>query len=88
MFGVGVVPCVSQAESQRETETEEKGRWTERREQVTQEGRCETQGKDGEEREKKKGCEAHMFMLSVGKSEDEASNPKWTTAAPQPTLLS
>lgn len=33
-----------------------------------------------EERKKKKegGCEAHMFMLSVGKSEDETRDPKCT----------
>lgn len=69
---------MSLAESQRETETEKKGRWTEPQEGVTQEGRCEMQRKVGEERKKKRDCEAHMFMLSVGKSEDETRDPKCT----------
>lgn len=79
MFGAGVVPCVSEAETPRETEMEKKGRWIKRQEEVTQDSRCETRGKVGEARQ---GPEEHMFMLSVGKSEDETSNPKWTTDAP------
>lgn len=42
VFGVGVVPCVRQAERQIETEEREV---TERQEGVTQEGKCETQRK-------------------------------------------
>jgi len=54
---------------------------TEQQEGVTQEGTCETPGGGGNreresEKKKKKGCEAHMFVLSVGKSEDETRDPK------------
>lgn len=62
MFGAGVVPCVSEADTPRETEMEKKGRWMKRQEEVTQDSRCETRGKvwGGEaEKEGSRGAYVH-----------------------------